>query len=127
VALYAEDRLKNVSLEGDNQFLRPNAAQYLGLALHELTTNAIKYGALSVANGEVWVRFERSAGDPGVHRFTWNERKGPPVHRPKGGRSFGLMMISQVVPAAVGGAAHVDFEEAGLSYELDIPKAQLVT
>ena len=65
MALYAEDRLASVIMEGENGFLRPNAAQYVGLALHELTTNALKYGALSRDDGMVVVRFEHN---PGVAR-----------------------------------------------------------
>lgn len=126
VALYASDRLDSVVLEGEDRFLRPNAAQYIGLALHELTTNAIKYGALSVQGGEVHVRFERSAAGPGLFRLTWSEHQGPAVREPKRGRSFGLMMLCQVVPAAVDGAARMTFDADGLSYELDVSTAELL-
>ena len=64
IALYAEDRLASVIMEGENGFLRPNAAQYVGLALHELTTNALKYGALSRDDGMIVVRFETSPASP---------------------------------------------------------------
>src|SRR4029078_6309821 len=74
IALYAESRLPSVTLEGENGFLRPNAAQYVGLAPHELTTNALKHGALSRDDGTVLVRFEKSGSDPALYRFTWEER-----------------------------------------------------
>lgn len=126
IALYAENRLSSVDLEGDNSFLRPNAAQYIGLALHELTTNAIKYGALSRPDGHVEVRFEAIDGRPDFCRFTWTEASSAAVKEPKG-RSFGLMMLCEVVPTSVSGAATIRFEPAGIAYELEIPRAQLVS
>lgn len=125
IALYAESRLASVRLEGENGFLRPNAAQYVGLGLHELTTNAIKYGALSVPDGTVAVRFDKSAADPAVYRFSWREESSVAVREPSG-RSFGLLMLAEVVPTSVSGTAELHFAPEGLSYRLDIPKAQLV-
>jgi two-component sensor histidine kinase len=125
IALYAEDRLASVMVEGENRFLRPNAAQYVGLALHELTTNAIKYGALSRDDGAVAVRFEKLADTPALYRFSWRETSSADMHEPDG-QSFGLMMLADVVPASVGGTAELAFHPEGLQYDLDIPKAQLL-
>jgi two-component sensor histidine kinase len=125
IALYAENRLSSVTLEGDNGFLRPNAAQYVGLALHELTTNALKYGALSRDDGRVAVRFEKTEASPSVYRFTWQEMSSGEIREPKVG-SFGLIMLREVVPSSVSGAAELSFGPKGLSYRLEIPKAQLV-
>ncbi|MYZ48942.1 sensor histidine kinase [Propylenella binzhouense] len=127
VALYAEPRLSSIQLEGENGFLRPNAAQYLGLALHELTTNAIKYGALSVPDGTIAVRFERSPRDSSIYRFLWEESSTAPLPaRAPRGRSFGLLMLDNVVPTSVSGTAELSFGARGLRYQLEIPKAQLV-
>jgi two-component sensor histidine kinase len=125
IALYAGDRMASVVLEGDNSFLRPNAAQYVGLALHELTTNAIKYGALSRDDGMIMVRFEASALSPAVHRLTWQETSSAETREPSG-RSFGLLMLTDVVPTSVSGSALLSFPAEGVRYELDIPKAQLL-
>lgn len=125
IALYAEDRLASVIVEGENRFLRPNAAQYVGLALHELTTNAIKYGALSRNDGAVEVRFEKLADTPAAYRFSWRETSSAEMREPDG-HSFGLMMLADVVPASVSGAAELVFHPQGLQYDLDIPKAQLL-
>ncbi len=125
IALYAETRLDQVEVSGTNGFLRPNAAQYLGLALHELTTNAIKYGALGTDEGRVKVAFERVHGDCGRYRFSWYECNGPPVKQPKA-KSFGVVMLCEVVPTTVGGEADLDFEETGLCYELTLAKTQLI-
>jgi two-component sensor histidine kinase len=124
IALYAESRLPAVTMEGENGFLRPNAAQYVGLALHELTTNALKYGALSRDGGRVEVRFERVAASD-FYRFSWRERTAAEIREPKV-RSFGLMMLTDVVPTSVSGSAELAFPPTGLAYELTIPKAQLV-
>ena len=125
IALYAENRLGSVTLEGENGFLRPNAAQYMGLALHELTTNALKYGALSRDDGMIAVRFAQSAAAPDFFHFSWQERTGAELREPKV-RSFGLMMLTEVVPTSVSGSAELTFGPDGLRYELEIPKAQLV-
>lgn len=125
IALYAESRLSAVTMEGENAFLRPNASQYVGLALHELTTNALKYGALSRDDGMVSVRFEPVATAPGFYRFSWRETSRAETHEPKV-RNFGLLMLSEVVPTSVSGSAELAFRPQGLSYELTLPKAQLV-
>lgn len=125
IALYAESRLPAVSLDGENGFLRPNAAQYIGLALHELTTNALKYGALSRDDGTIKVRFEKSTRSAAIYRFSWNEDSTAEIREPRG-RSFGLIMLTEVVPTSVSGSAELSFGPTGLRYELDIPKAQLV-
>jgi two-component sensor histidine kinase len=125
VALYAERRLPAVTLDGENGFLRPNAAQYVGLALHELTTNALKYGALSRDDGTVAVQFDRSPDVSSMYRFSWREKSGAEIREPRG-RSFGLIMLSEVVPASVSGSAVLTFQPPGLVYQLDLPKSQLV-
>jgi two-component sensor histidine kinase len=125
IALYAENRLPAVMLQGENGFLRPNAAQYVGLALHELTTNALKYGALSRDDGTVVVRFDKSATSPSTYRFSWQETSSAEAREPKD-RSFGLIMLTEVVPTSVSGSASLSFGPAGITYELEIPKAQLV-
>jgi two-component sensor histidine kinase len=126
IALFAEDRLASVMIEGENGFLRPNAAQYVGLALHELTTNAMKYGALSRGDGTVVVRFDRSPTSAGsAYRFSWRETSSAGKREPKA-KSFGLLMLTEVVPRSVSGAAELTFRDEGLRYELDIPKSELL-
>jgi two-component sensor histidine kinase len=125
IALYAENRLESVTVAGENAFLRPNAAQYIGLALHELTTNALKYGALSRDDGTIVARFETSPSTPSFYRFSWREMSSAQMREPRG-RSFGLIMLTEVVPASVGGSAELTVGSQGLNYELEIPKAQLV-
>jgi two-component sensor histidine kinase len=125
IALYADDRMASVVTEGANSYLKPNAAQYVGLALHELTTNAIKYGALSRSDGMIVVRFETSPASPDVHRLTWQETSSAETREPDG-RSFGLLMLTDVVPTSVSGRAELSFRPEGLRYELDIPDVQIL-
>ena len=125
IALYADNRMASVITEGANSYLKPNAAQYVGLALHELTTNAIKYGALSRNDGMIVVRFETSPSSPDVHRLSWQETSSAETREPSG-RSFGLRMLTEVVPTSVSGTAELSFPPEGVRYELDIPNTQIL-
>jgi two-component sensor histidine kinase len=90
--------------------LGPKAAVSLVLALHELSTNASKYGALSVPEGRVMIAW-RVAGD--VLRLEWRESGGPPVAQPER-RGFGLRMIERALAADLGGSVEMAFEPQGL-------------
>jgi two-component sensor histidine kinase len=131
IALFAEERIAAVAIEGENVFLRPNAAQYIGLALHELTTNALKYGALSRRDGTIVVRVERTgdggkSGDGrGAYRFSWRETSSA-RRSERLTRSFGLLMLTEVVPASVSGSAELEFRNEGLAYALDISRSELL-
>ena len=87
LAPYATDPT-HVVLHGDSVKLTPRAALTLSMVVHELATNAAKYGALSTPNGRVEVRWSvdravgAADGSPGVARLTWAESGGPPVTPP---------------------------------------------
>lgn len=110
-----DDRL---DLAGPYLRLKPEAAQPLGLALHEMATNATKYGALSVPEGRVTVRWEH---DPDTRRvrITWRERGGPPVEPPKT-RGFGYQLVDWMVASAMDGTVSLDFAPEGLEWVLDV-------
>jgi hypothetical protein len=72
------------------------------------------------------VRFEPSPEIASAFRFSWHEASSAEIREPKG-RSFGLMMLCDVVPTSVSGSAELTFAPEGLHYELDVPRAQLVT
>ena len=72
------------------------AAQALGLALHELATNACKYGALSAAEGQVTIEWDVS-GPPNRFRISWVERGGPPVVAPARSAGFGSKLVDRAV------------------------------
>jgi two-component sensor histidine kinase len=77
----------------DGPKLRPSttAAQAIGLVLHELATNAGKYGALSTEAGLVEIRWEVAGDD--TFAMSWTERDGPPVSTPTRRRGFGTVVI----------------------------------
>ncbi|HEX8643243.1 MAG TPA: HWE histidine kinase domain-containing protein [Allosphingosinicella sp.] len=95
--------------------LNPKAAVSLVMALHELSTNAAKYGALSVPEGRVRVSW---TVDGNRLALEWSERGGPPV-APPARRGFGLRMIERALDADMAGGAKLDFDPAGLTCRID--------
>ena len=111
-----------ILLEGPDLFLRPEAAQNIGIALHELSTNAAKFGALSVPEGTVTVRWSFSTNEQGERRLnlSWEERGGPPVAAPDH-KGFGHMVMDRITGAALGGRSTVQFAPDGVTWRLDVP------
>jgi two-component sensor histidine kinase/DNA-binding response OmpR family regulator len=99
-----------IAVAGPSVILSPEKAQTVALALHELATNAAKYGALSNAQGEVSVRWEIHGG-----RLTlrWTELKGPAVSEPKH-RGFGMKIITASIAQQGGGEVRFDWQQGGL-------------
>ncbi len=108
---------EHVRLVGEDTTLRPRAALTLAMAFHELTTNAAKYGALSLPSGNIDIAWRVEAGRL---RIEWRERGGPPVSRPKR-RGFGTRMIEGSVAAELHGSATLAYEPGGLCASIDIP------
>jgi two-component sensor histidine kinase len=107
--------------------LGPKAVDQIGLALHELGTNAVKHGALSVGTGTVRITWalEPDEFDQERLRLTWKESGGPPVIQPQCA-GFGSLLITRIVPAALRGTAMLDFEPDGLKWVLLAPWAHTV-
>jgi PAS domain S-box-containing protein len=103
-------RSARVSGEGPDVRLPSKTAVSLALALHELATNAAKYGALSAPDGRVRVAW---SNDEGRLELRWEERDGPAVS-PPAHRGFGTRMIERALASELGGEAHIDFEPAGV-------------
>jgi PAS domain S-box-containing protein len=99
--------------------LRPNAVQHLGLAIHELATNAAKHGALSNETGQITVGWDldRPARTAQVR---WAERGGPPVAPPER-RGFGHVVIDQIVPRALAGRGVVEYRREGVRWTFEFP------
>ncbi|CAN5876043.1 hypothetical protein BH11PSE1_BH11PSE1_27170 [soil metagenome] len=112
--LGAEGRVR---FEGPDVTLSPHAAQSAAMALHELATNAAKYGALSSAAGEVSVAW--TLDDEQV-TLVWTETSGPPVAAPSR-RGLGLNMLQRALGGATGGEAVLDWRESGLVARLTLP------
>lgn len=116
------DRLE---LRGPEVSLSSSAAQYLGMAFHELATNATKHGAFSVPQGRVSVTWSID-GQPDARALTlrWEEIDGPKVDgKPPTG--FGTKVLEQLAPAAVHGKASVERRTSGLVWELRAPQSGL--
>lgn len=108
-------------VQGDDVFLLPTIAPIVSLVFHELTTNAVKYGALSVPAGKV--RINIVAGSDGL-QIKWQETDGPAVKMPNE-RGFGLAMIEQAIPHELSGTAKLTFDETGFSAAFLIPDQHL--
>jgi PAS domain S-box-containing protein len=103
--------------------LAAGAAQNLALALHELATNAAKYGALSVPAGRVELSAAVAGTDMApVLEIVWRERGGPPV-RPPGHQGFGTRLLTRVVARQHRGQVHLDWQPEGLACRLVLPLA----
>jgi PAS domain S-box-containing protein len=113
-----EDR---VSINGPFLFLGPQEANHLGMVLHELTTNARKYGALSVTAGRLAVSWEVRTNGGRRLLMQWVESNGPRVRAPDA-RGFGMTLIEQTVRVH-GGEASMHFAEGGLKCRIDWPLA----
>ncbi|MBX3483630.1 HWE histidine kinase domain-containing protein [Phenylobacterium sp.] len=103
------------SWEGPELFLTPRAANALSLALHELATNAVKFGALSVETGHVHVRW--TARRAGGFELTWTESGGPTVQPPTR-RGFGSTLLEQVTGRELNGDAAAEYPPAGVVVRL---------
>ncbi len=113
------------NITGPDTRLHPKVAVTLAMALHELMTNAAKYGALSVPEGRVAVTWTLTS-DGGRERLslTWTETGGPEVVPPTR-RGFGSRLIERQLPLEFDGSAEIDFAPAGLVCRLDIPLTAL--
>ncbi|KIQ71206.1 sensor histidine kinase [Wenxinia marina] len=115
------DRPDAVAMEGGPLRLPIHNGRMIGLALHELATNAAKYGALSVPDGKVslsWRTESRDGRDCLV--LTWQEEGGPKVAAP-GSRGFGTRLLEHVISEDPGASADLAFAESGLRYRLVLP------
>jgi two-component sensor histidine kinase len=118
---YAQASDHQVELQGPHIELAPNDALSLGLATHELATNAAKYGALSRPGGKVAVHWKLVS--EGLVRLEWQESGGPPV-APQRGRGFGTDLIERIVAHELKHAVQLDFLPEGVRCVLTIPVRQ---
>jgi len=113
-----------VAIEGPAVALKPEAAQNLGLALHELTINAAKFGALSVPNGRLSITWKPCDDGLGLE-LDWREAHGPKV-KPRRKRGFGSMVIERNLARALEAKVTMNFEPDGLHCHVVIPANQIL-
>lgn len=108
-------------LSGPDLQIAPKTAISFALAIHELATNAVKYGALSRPEGHVSVRWRVMKSHKGRRlRLEWQEQGGPPVTPPIS-RGFGTRMIERGLAAELGGTAQIEFATEGVRCVVDAP------
>ena len=110
------------SCVGPEVALSSRAVQPIGMLLHELSTNAVKYGALSVPNGHVFLTWERT--DKGSIWLSWRESGGPPVKAPSE-PGFGSTLIQQIIESQLGGTYRAHWDAEGYSMIMSLPETAL--
>jgi two-component sensor histidine kinase len=120
-AHYAGSDGGRIGIAGPDVMLNSSATQAIGMALHELSTNAVKYGALSNEAGHVAIgwRFKSVEAEPWLE-MDWIERDGPPVEEPHA-RGFGSVVIDRMLAQRLNGSVHLSFDAEGLAWRLSVP------
>lgn len=123
-AFVAGDETKQIVIEGPPVLLLPSCAQNVGMALHELATNAAKYGALSRPGGCIEARWYWQTNPAGKERlvFRWEEKGGPTIASPIQ-RGFGHKVVEQMVAQAIQGTAQLHWRSQGLVWTMDASAA----
>ena len=129
LAFVLDDPLRRIHVEGPSCIVTPRVAQALGLAIYELASNALKFGALSEGAGNVEVKWQispeqTSAEEPREFKLTWREQGGPPPVRPLR-KGFGSTIIEKMVARSVLGTATLTYAPTGLIWELTAPETGL--
>jgi two-component sensor histidine kinase len=128
LAPFAGIESSRLQLAGPDVIVTAEAAQALGLAIHELATNAIKYGALALPTGKVSISWAFD-GDPGASRpllLNWVEQGGPRVTPPQR-KGFGHVVIGEMVERSLGAKVAMEFAPEGLNWSVWIPATNLVS
>ena len=126
LAAYVERGQDQIAFEGPEVALKPEAAQNLGLALHELAINAKKFGALSVPDGRVSIRWGRNdGGEENAVEFNWLEQFGPKV-KARRKRGFGSLVIERNLARSLDAEVNLEFEPDGVRCRIVIPASQVL-
>jgi two-component sensor histidine kinase len=114
---------QQLDLQGEDFLLKPTAVQNLGLILHELATNATKYGALSTPGGHIAIAWESSDPEAGAPELTiiWRETGAPPASTPVE-KGFGSQILERHATAAFRGRVTLDFDDGGCLWILQAPE-----
>lgn len=120
LAPHADGDRPNLTVNGPPVMLKPQAALFLALVIHELSTNAAKYGALSVADGRIEVTWSIVGDRPPRLELKWTEHGGPKIDGlPK--RGFGMELIERGIRFELQGEAKLETADGGLHCRIVIP------
>ncbi len=119
---FVETNRANLAISGPDIMVSAKAAQAVGLALHELSTNSMKYGALSTSKGKVSIdwEFQQDGDAPQRICLKWEEHNGPLV-KPPSRKGFGHFVIDRMATQSLAAKVHIDFRPEGLIWILDAP------
>lgn len=125
VRLLGQDEPGRFRIDGDDVTLGPRAALSFALVLHELGTNAVKYGALASPDGHVEASWHQDASaDEPCLRFLWREVGGPPVSPPQR-QGFGSRLIERSLTQGLGATVQLDYRPDGVAFTMAAPLATL--
>jgi two-component sensor histidine kinase len=120
LAYFADLIGSRIAVSGPHLRLKTASAQAIGLVLHELATNAVKYGALSTNTGRVNVSW---GTDGDTFTMSWTERDGPLVSAPKQ-RGFGTVVMQAMAEYSVDGAVDLHYAPSGRYLALELPSSE---
>jgi two-component sensor histidine kinase len=115
---YRGEREGRVRIDGPAVVLEPNTAQTIAISLHELATNAAKYGSLSTGDGDVEIAWSRTAD--GRLNLRWTESGGPTTTPPTH-RGFGTRILEKMIGGQLRGQVRFDWHAQGLICEIALP------
>jgi PAS domain S-box-containing protein len=116
---------ERISYDGPDVALKPEAAQNLGLALHELVINAAKYGALSVPEGRLLINWRRENDGDDAIAIDWQEKNGPKV-KPRRKQGFGSMVIERNLARSLDANVSLTFPADGFHCHIIIPASHIL-
>jgi two-component sensor histidine kinase len=121
LAPYRGEQVKRVHLSGPDVQLAPRMALSLAMAVQELATNAVKYGALSNGEGQIGISWTTDPErDPALLQIRWAETGGPPVHPPTR-RGFGTRLLERSLSHEVDGKVEIEFRPTGVVCTIEAP------
>ncbi len=116
---------EQVTLAGPSVMVRPETAQTLGMALHELATNSLKFGALSIPKGRVSIEWTTASDRPDQEfNLVWSETGGPAV-KPMTHQGFGYLVLMQQTAWALNGKVEAQYPSSGLIWKLWAPLEEI--
>lgn len=123
---YDDGSARRIILCGSQIELPSELAVPIGMAVHELTTNAAKHGSLAEYGGRIEVRWEVCDGLTRQLRWVWNEHDGPPVQLPTR-EGFGSRLLKRVLTVQTGADVHIDYDPDGLRVTVEVPLPKATT